>query len=86
MVEFALIQAANDMLSGVTKRLKHFQSLLIYVVRVEVLSHCTVVHVRQLALVRLLIEEKVVDIYKVDVSNLLLGLLLSAHPWGLMAL
>lgn len=74
------------MLSGVPKRLKHFQSLLVDVVRVEVLSHCAIVHVWQLAPVRLLIEEKVVDIYQVDVSNLLLSLLVSAHIWGLMAL
>ena len=80
MVELALVQAANHMLSGVPKRLKYFQSLLVYVVRIEVLSHCAVVHVRQLALVGLLIEEKVVDIYQVDVSNLLLSLLVPNHP------
>mgnify|MGYP006952840117 CR=1 FL=1 len=86
MVELSLVQAADHVLPRVAERLQHFQGLFVDVVGVEILGHGAVVHVRELAFVHFFVEEKVVDINQVYISDLLLDFLVATDPSSLLVL
>jgi hypothetical protein len=71
VVQLTLVQTVHYMFTHKSKSLKHLQCLFIDSVSVEVLCYSTVIHVRQSCSVRSLVEKQVLDVYDVDVPDLL---------------